>query len=204
MGFFGTTAISGGGSGGGITQEELDLQLATKVDVVNGKGLSTNDYTTAEKTKLSGIATSANNYVHPTTHPASVIVQDASNRFVTDTEKATWNGKADTTAVTTTTNGLMISTDKTKLDGVATGANNYTHPANHPSTIITQTATARFVTDTEKATWNGKADNVGATTTTLGLVKKCEAQADSEATDIDTLKADFNSLLTKLKSAGLM
>lgn len=35
-------------------------QIGTKVDKVNGKGLSTNDYTTAEKNKLSGIATGAN------------------------------------------------------------------------------------------------------------------------------------------------
>lgn len=34
-------------------------ELAKKVDKVDGKGLSTNDYTTAEKTKLSGIATGA-------------------------------------------------------------------------------------------------------------------------------------------------
>lgn len=40
---------------------------ANKVDKVNGKGLSTNDYTTAEKTKLQGVAANANNYVHPTT-----------------------------------------------------------------------------------------------------------------------------------------
>lgn len=33
----------------------------SKVDKVSGKGLSTNDYTTAEKTKLAGIATGANN-----------------------------------------------------------------------------------------------------------------------------------------------
>ena len=32
-----------------------------------GKGLSTNDYTTAEKQKLAGVATGANNYTHPTT-----------------------------------------------------------------------------------------------------------------------------------------
>lgn len=38
-----------------------------KVDKVNGKQLSTEDYTTSEKTKLGGIADSANNYVHPTT-----------------------------------------------------------------------------------------------------------------------------------------
>lgn len=33
-------------------------------------------------------------YTHPSTHPASIIVQDASNRFVTDTEKSNWNSKA--------------------------------------------------------------------------------------------------------------
>lgn len=33
-----------------------------KVDKVTGKGLSTNDYTTAEKNKLAGIADNANNY----------------------------------------------------------------------------------------------------------------------------------------------
>lgn len=42
-------------------------QIGNKVDKVEGKGLSTEDYTTAEKTKLAGIADNANNYVHPTT-----------------------------------------------------------------------------------------------------------------------------------------
>lgn len=41
--------------------------IALKVDKVSGKQLSTEDYTTAEKTKLSGIADNANNYTHPTT-----------------------------------------------------------------------------------------------------------------------------------------
>ena len=40
--------------------------IANKVDKVSGKGLSTNDYTTAEKTKLAGIAEKANNYTLPT------------------------------------------------------------------------------------------------------------------------------------------
>jgi hypothetical protein len=54
-------------------------------------GFTTNDYTTAEKNKLSGIAVSANNYSHPANHPASIITQDANNRFVTDVEKTKWN-----------------------------------------------------------------------------------------------------------------
>lgn len=59
-------------------------------------------------------------YTHPTTHPASIIVQDASNRFVTDTEKSTWNNKANNILATTSTNGLMSATDKVKINSVAT------------------------------------------------------------------------------------
>jgi hypothetical protein len=51
----------------------LESALAGKVSAESGKGLSSNDYTTAEKQKLAGIAANANNYVHPATHPASMI-----------------------------------------------------------------------------------------------------------------------------------
>ncbi|GEM_PF-2552792 len=71
--------------------------LDGKVDKVAGKGLSTNDYTTDEKDKLAGIATGANKYVHPSTHPATMITEDDTHRFVTDTEKSTWNSKETTT-----------------------------------------------------------------------------------------------------------
>ena len=40
--------------------QKVKTLLADKVSVESGKGLSSNDYTTAEKTKLSGIATGAN------------------------------------------------------------------------------------------------------------------------------------------------
>ena len=45
------------------TKEETGDLLNNKVDKVSGKGLSANDYTTAEKNKLSGIATGANKTV---------------------------------------------------------------------------------------------------------------------------------------------
>lgn len=303
----------------------ITTQLSNKVDKITGKGLSTEDYTAAEKTKLAGIATSANNYTHPSTHPASIITQDATHRFLTDTERTnwnakettsgaqskattaesnaiahannlvgikiidtrsvapipsaytanrttsefktssimgisgvgtyvhvfterawsdisggyirqvaldgsskkiftrygdqsndtwsnwdtlentvdsqakvdlhansksnphqvtkaqvslgnvdniqqatktefnthntdttkhitaaertTWNGKANTSVATTSVNGLMSSTDKTKLDGIATGANKYVHPSNHPASIITQDSSHRFISD---------------------------------------------------------
>ena len=50
------------------TAEKQEVaKIANKVDKVKGKQLSTEDYTTAEKTKLGGIANNANNYTHPTT-----------------------------------------------------------------------------------------------------------------------------------------
>lgn len=104
----------------------IDTQIKSlndnKVQKETGKGLSSNDFTTAEKNKLSGIAGGANNYVHPATHPPSIIAQDANNRFVTDAEKANWNAKASTAVATQSVNGLMSSTDKKKLDGVQAGA----------------------------------------------------------------------------------
>lgn len=42
-----------------LVWEKIKNALAGKVDKVDGKGLSTNDYTSAEKTKLSGIASGA-------------------------------------------------------------------------------------------------------------------------------------------------
>ncbi len=86
-----------------------------------------------DKVKLNGVATNANNYTHPTTHPASIITEEANKRFLTDAER-------------------------TKLSGIETSANNYTHPATHPASIINQDASNRFVSDIEKNAWHGKAD----------------------------------------------
>ena len=66
-------------------------QIGQKVDKVAGKGLSTEDYTSEEKAKLAGVAAGANNYQHPATHPATMIVEDPTHRFATDEEKAEWN-----------------------------------------------------------------------------------------------------------------
>ncbi|WP_406242339.1 phage tail protein [Tissierella carlieri] len=59
-----------------------------KVDKVQGKWLSTNDYTTAEKNKLAGIPVGGGTpYEHPPTHPASMIIEVENKRFMTDAEK---------------------------------------------------------------------------------------------------------------------
>lgn len=121
------------GSSDNYTMELLDdttVDLSGKVDKVAGKGLSTNDYTTAEKTKLAGIADGANKYVHPT-HTAAAsglykVTVDALGH-VTATTKVTKNDITalgipgqDTTypEATTAKAGLMSAADKSKLDGM--------------------------------------------------------------------------------------
>ena len=62
---------------------------------------STNGFMSKEDfTKLKGISEGANNYTHPKTHQASIIVQDATHRFVTDEDKDKWtNIKLDNVSI---------------------------------------------------------------------------------------------------------
>ena len=76
----------------------LQSAIGDKVDKETGKGLSTNDYTTTEKTKLAGIAEGANKYTHPSSHSADMITTTTSKQFVSSTEKSTWNAKLSDTS----------------------------------------------------------------------------------------------------------
>ena len=142
------------------TQTALDL----KVDKVAGKGLSTEDYTTTEKTKLAGITAGAQpnqnaftsiavsgqntvladiasdtltlvagtNISITTNDTSDTITINSTSNGITDisiTHNATdiivnSNTGADGTinAATTTSAGVMSAADKTKLNGVASGA----------------------------------------------------------------------------------
>ncbi|MFR4583901.1 hypothetical protein [Clostridium cadaveris] len=68
-------------------------KLSGKVDKITGKGLSTEDFTTALLNKLNGIAVGANAYIHPSTHPATMIVEDTTHRWLTDALIASWNAR---------------------------------------------------------------------------------------------------------------
>ena len=52
-----------------------------------------------------GTINGVNSYVHPSTHPATIITTDATHRFVTDTQISTWNAKANTSGTYT---GLVV------------------------------------------------------------------------------------------------
>lgn len=88
------------------------------------------------------------------TDPANIL-QTATYRFVSDTEKATWNGKENAIVIGTTAQYWRGDKTWQTLDKSAVGLSNVpnvdsTNPAN-----ITQSASYRFVTDAEKALWNG-------------------------------------------------
>ena len=153
--------------------------------------------TDTERTKLSGIEANANDYTHPASHPASMITEDTSHRFVSDSEKSTWNGKAETDVATGVADGLMSSADKSKLDGVEASANNYSHPANHPATIITEDTTHRFVSDTEKSTWNDKLDKAGGTVTG-DLTVSGDMTINGTTTTIDTVNLEIEDNIVLL------
>ena len=93
------------------------------------------------------------------THPASMIEEDASHRFVSDTEKTAWNNKVDKADGKGLSTNDYTTADKEKLDGISEGANNYTHPDTHPASMIEEDASHRFVSDTEKAAWNNKSNS---------------------------------------------
>ena len=116
-----------------------------------------------------------------------MITPDATHRFVTDTEKTTWNGKAASShthpasqVTEETDKRFMTDAERSKLSGIAAGANAYTHPASHPASMITPDATHRFVTDTEKTTWNAKANN---TLSNVTLVKSLGSNGYYKAPD---------------------
>jgi len=94
-----------------------------------------------------------------------------------------------------TTYKQYSQTEKTKLAGIEASANNYTHPANHAPSIITQDASNRFVTDIEKGIWGGKQDALGFTP---------ENTANKDATGgyvgLTLFKINFKNVLNTITS----
>lgn len=119
----GTLSLTGAGGGGGsVTIDAVPTDgssnavssngafdaLALKVDKDGAKVLTDVNFTAALNTKLAGIATGAtanatdaqlrDRSTHTGVQPASSITEDATHRFVTDTEKSAWNAKLDATS----------------------------------------------------------------------------------------------------------
>lgn len=92
--------------------------IDTKVDKVEGKGLSTNDYVTADKTKVTNINEVVEAAAKNITATDISITLDKRNLVTNVVENIELNLPASTTALA----GLMLPSDKTKLNGIAAGA----------------------------------------------------------------------------------
>lgn len=97
---------------------EVYEAIDTKVDKVDGKGLSTNDYITADKTKVTNVNEVIEAAAKSVTATSISITLDKRN-LVTN---AVGNIELDLPASTTALAGLMLPSDKTKLNGIAAGA----------------------------------------------------------------------------------
>lgn len=97
---------------------EVYEAIDTKVDKVDGKGLSTNDYITADKTKVTNVNEVIEAAVKSVTATGISITLDKRNLVTNAVE----NIELDLPASTTALAGLMLPSDKTKLNGIAAGA----------------------------------------------------------------------------------
>ena len=97
---------------------EVYNAIDTKVDKVEGKGLSTNDYVTADKTKVTNVNEVIEAAAKSVTATGISITLDKRNLVTNAVE----NIELDLPASTTALAGLMLPSDKTKLNGIAAGA----------------------------------------------------------------------------------
>ena len=97
---------------------EVYETIDTKVDKVDGKGLSTNDYITADKTKVTNVNEVIETAARSVTATGISITLDKRNLVTNAVE----NIELDLPASTTALAGLMLPSDKTKLNGIAAGA----------------------------------------------------------------------------------
>ena len=91
----------------------LIAAIAGKVDKVEGKGLSTEDYTTAEKTKLAGIEAGANNYTLPAATTSSLGGVNVGSNLAVDANGVISGNYSNASSSAA---GLMSAADKTALD----------------------------------------------------------------------------------------
>ena len=161
-----------------ITAAERTLwnTVSNKVDKISGKGLSTEDYTPAEKSKLSGIEANANRYVHP---------NDANTRHVTDAEKSAWNGKANAShgnhvpSTQSANNKKFLRCDNTWQDvtpgNIGAAAASHTHDDRY---YTESEANAKFVSKEDLgAAGYGDMTKAIYDTNNSGIVDKAEAVA---------------------------
>ena len=146
------------GNGSDIDNRSNAIEIDWKGNIFcYGDETSLNAQIDANTKKLSGIEDNANNYVHPTTSGNKHIPSGGSSgqilRWSAD-GTAVWGDDKDTkySNATQSASGLMTAEDKTKLDGIAIGANKTV-----VDTALSSTSTNPVQNKVVKAAIDGKA-----------------------------------------------
>ena len=188
-----------------ITESELNSKgyltehqdISGKVDKINGKGLSTNDYTTEEKNKLSGIEENANNYSLPIASSTVLGGIKIGNGLSIDSNgvlSSNGGGSSDLSNYQTKTDNNLTTTNKTivgainELDIEGIKAEDY----NNDPVVVGNNLVARV-----SALETNKSE-------VLSRVNSLESsKADvSRVSALETNKADKSSIPTSLPANG--
>ena len=199
------------------TTAQVDAVVANKVDKVDGKGLSTNDYTNAEKNKLSGIEANANNYVHPTTAGNKHIPAGGSAGKILGWDSdgtAKWVDDHNTeySDATAINHGLMSSSDKVKLNGIESQANKTVISTSIPSNPSNYTVPSMKLVDDKYAKLSDLAEKANTSDVNTALAAKANnstvssiaSQVSTNTTDIaiQTARIDGIAALPSGSTAG--
>ena len=146
--------------------------LSNKVDKISGKGLSTNDYTTAEKNKLAGLAdvATSGSYNDLTNKPTIPTVPTKVSAFENDKGYLTSYTETDPTVPSWAKASSKPSYTASEVGAVPTSRKVNGQALSADITIdipdalanLSSDAAHRTVSDTEKATWNAKSDFSGS------------------------------------------
>lgn len=123
---------------------QADTDTNTTYSVGDG-GLSEINFTSADHTKLNGIATNANNYALPFTNNSTN--WNTAYGWGNHASAGYLTSYTDTNTTYSIQDGELsqnnfTNADHTKLNGIATGANNYSHPSAHAISFVTGLQTA--------------------------------------------------------------
>lgn len=163
--------------------------LNSKVDAVSGKGLSSNDYTTAEKNKLAGIAEGANKYSLPTASANTLggVKVGSGLSIANGVLSATGGGEADSVAWDNVTGKPTAVSAFTNDSGYQT-ASQVEALANEKIKAVVGSAPEALDTLKELSdALGGDADFAGTMTNQLALKLNAADLVEITTTEIDTM-----------------
>ena len=142
----------------GATADQTAAEIRTLVE----SATDSNVFTDADHTKLNGIAAGAEVNV-----ATNITISEGSTTVEVQSSTGTNDSIA---AATTSAAGVMTAADKTKLDGIAASANNYSHPTFNGDDISIDTGALTGATVISDLDFNVTTDTNGHVTDANGTV----------------------------------